>query len=163
MNPSLTILRDKAIEAVIESMENLAFIEVGPAESDMNYEQTVNWLDLDWYYMTIFIYSPFAGEMRLIVPGPVVTVMAKNMWLLEENEISAQLKEDLLKEVLNVIAGRILIEIVPPNETFQLGIPDAGRDSFLKLQTASIAIDFKMKGLPFWLVLVGDQLLGWKK
>lgn len=152
-------LREKAIFVVSETIEDMAFSEVKTPDSTENYEEFVDWINLNWLYSEILFHEPFIGEFRLIMPQGVVTIIAEDLFLIEENNITPNILKDIMGEILNVIAGRLLSAIVPDDKTFELGLPATGKESFLDFQTFSIAIDFLLKGLPFWVVLVGNSLL----
>lgn len=153
----LAEIKFQIINVVNEVME-MHFIDVEEADSQENYSENIDWLNLTTLYTAILILHPFPGELRLIVPRELAISMAQNIYVMEE-EPSEQILDDLVAEMINVIAGRLMAQILRPHEKFKIGLPETGEDSFIQADTFSLAIDFNAEGLPLWLIACGEGFL----
>ncbi len=151
-------LRQHIIDSVTEAFE-MAFIDVEPIEDQANFLEKVDWLNVNALYTAILIDKPFPAELRLITPRPLAIMMAQNMYVMDESGIEEQMLNDMVAEMLNVIAGRLMAAILPPNTSFHLGLPELGEESFLQADVFSIAVDFDAEEHPLWLVALGEGFL----
>ncbi|MCP4753427.1 MAG: chemotaxis protein CheX [Proteobacteria bacterium] len=147
-------LLETLFDAVSDTIENMAFIEVVKVDKTTPYDEHLVRLRVE-----ILINSPFPGEMRLVLPISLAVLFAQNMYNLEEKEITESLMKDVLGEIVNIMSGRLMAEIIPPDQTFQLGLPQIGPDVFLETEASSLSIEFDAEGTPFWIILFGDGFL----
>jgi len=138
-------------DAVSETIETMAFLEVNKADSITPYDEHLVRLRVE-----ILVNAPFPGEMRLVLPKSLAGLFAQNMYSLEEQDVTEEIVEDVLGEIINIIAGRLIADILPDDQTFQLGLPLIGPDAFLETEASSHAIEFSIENIPFWVVLFGD-------
>ncbi len=144
-------LVDIVVDATAETVENMAFLEVLQSDKITPYDEHLVRLRVE-----ILINSPFPGEIRLVIPISLAVLFAQNMYNLEEKEISEKLMHDVLGEIVNIIAGRLMADIVPADQAFHLGLPQVGADVFLETEASSFSVEFDTEGTPFWLILFGD-------
>lgn len=113
----MTNLTDAITNAVSDTLENLAFMEVMPVPDagDTPREEAL-------LAAALLIYEPYRGEIRLELPRPLLEEIFQTVFGLLEEETGPDLN-DLLAELLNTIAGRMLIELLPANQPFQFGLP----------------------------------------
>ncbi len=104
-----------------ESLENLAFMF---AESiDLN-DIAMSDTDCIKVHMT-FTGELYDGSLMMIVPANISRELAANIMGIDlDSEDAADLGNDSLKEVLNVICGRVLTEISGTEPLFDLSVPD---------------------------------------
>jgi len=151
MSSSEHQLKDFLESAVIETVENMAFVEVVQTDKSTPYDEHLVRLRVE-----ILVNAPFPGEIRLVVPISLAMIFAQNMYNLEEKKITDDLIHDVLGELVNIIAGRLMAEIISDNQTFQLGLPQIGPDVFIETDASSLAIEFDAEDSPFWIILFGD-------
>lgn len=144
-------LLDLLVDATAETIENMAFMEVVGADKTTPYDEHLVRLRLE-----ILINKPFAGEMRLILPMDLAIQFTKNMYNLTEEEITEDLMKDVLGELINIIAGRLMADLIPEDQTFELGLPLIGPDVFVQAEASSLSVEFDAEGTPFWIILFGD-------
>jgi hypothetical protein len=77
----------------------------------------------------------------------------------DESDID-KLLFDVLAELLNTIAGRIMAEVVPHEDTFRLGLPETGVGSFAESDLPLVQCVFEVEGDRFSLAACGDALPG---
>ncbi|MFH2129491.1 MAG: chemotaxis protein CheX [bacterium] len=138
-------------EAVRETIETMAFMEVMRGDKITPYDEHLVRLRVE-----ILVNAPFPGEIRLVLPKSLAMVFAQNMYSLDEQEVTDEIIADVLGEIVNIIAGRLIADILPGDQTFQLGLPQIGPDAFLETEAASLAIEFDAESTPFWVILFGD-------
>mgnify|MGYP006287984871 CR=1 FL=1 len=139
------------VDATLETIENMAFMEVVKSDKSTPYDEHLVRLRVE-----ILINKPFPGELRLVLPMNLAIQFTKNMYNLGEEEISEELMKDVLGELINIISGRLMAELVPEDQTFELGLPLIGPDVFVQAEASSLSIEFDAEGVPFWIILFGD-------
>lgn len=143
-------LKEMVIESVVEAMEPWGFMEVVPSEDFVPYNQAIDRIRVE-----ILVIEPFQGGVRLVLPRELAVTITHNLYSYDLKDINEGILKDLMSEVLNVIAGRLMGKIVPPSKPFKIGLPEIGKEAFLtSLHSAEFSFD--MEGQPFWLMLIGD-------
>lgn len=144
--------RQKLVEVVQSSLEEIGFMEILEAPDFSNYDE-----DIERYRAAILINDPLPGEIRLIMPKNLVQAIGENVYAMEEEELSEELYNDILGEMINVVAGNLMRLWIPGEEGFAMGLPSVGQGTYLKIHTNTNAIEFDMEGTPFWLILLGEM------
>ncbi|MDH4121636.1 MAG: chemotaxis protein CheX [Deltaproteobacteria bacterium] len=144
-------LHDMVIESVVEAFEPMGFLEVLPAEAFVPYDERMNRVRVE-----IMVETPFQGEMRLIIPKEVGMEITTNLYSYDRGQVTENMLNDMLREILNVIAGRLVARIVPPEIPFTIGLPEVGKKSFDDKNTPSSTFHFHLEQNPFWVVLLGE-------
>lgn len=106
-----------ALLAVTETLENLAFMEAFPVQEDVSsahMEMTA----------ALLIHEPQQGEIRIALPVALLEGIAQNVFGMPAEGMALPDTRDLLAELLNTIAGRYLIELLPPDQPFRIGLPE---------------------------------------
>lgn len=145
------LLTDILFNATMETIENMAFIEIEKSTKVTGYNEHLVRLRVE-----ILVNEPFPGEIRLVVPISLAMIFAQNMYNLDEREITENLVKDVLGEFVNIIAGRIMANIIPGHQTFKLGLPQIGPDVFLETDASYFSAEFNAEGNAFWIILFGD-------
>lgn len=151
MSNSENKLKEILETTVIETIESMAFVEVAQTDKHTPYNEHMVRLRVE-----ILINAPFPGEIRLVLPISLAMIFVQNMYSLDEKQVTDDLIQDVLGEMVNIIAGRLMADIIPDNQTFQLGLPQIGPDAFLETDASSLSIEFDAEDSPFWIILFGD-------
>lgn len=144
-------LQEALISAVSDTLEGMAFIEVLKADTITPYDEHMARLRV-----AILINSPFPGEICMVLPVALASLFVQNMYSIEEQDLTDSIKNDVLGEILNVVAGCLMSRIMPVDQSYQLGLPEIGNDVFLQTELNAKSIEFNAEGYPFWILLVGD-------
>jgi CheY-specific phosphatase CheX len=115
MKISEQLLQEGLEEAVSQSLENMAFIEVEMGEKLDDFPGFHS-TDL---FVTVSVSKPLSGSLHLVLPDQLVTELTETV---AEDEAGDALKKDVLSELANTIAGRFLAHVFPRQE-FEMGIP----------------------------------------
>ncbi|MBT3225282.1 MAG: hypothetical protein HN580_25310 [Deltaproteobacteria bacterium] len=139
------------VDVISETVETMAFMEVLKKDTITPYDEHLERLRVE-----ILVNAPFPGEIRLVLPKSLAVLFSQNMYSLDEQDVTIETVEDVLGEIVNIIAGRLMADILPEDQTFQLGLPLIGPDAFLETEASSHAIEFYAEETPFWVVLFGE-------
>jgi CheY-specific phosphatase CheX len=148
---TIALLKSKVVDITKETIENMTFLETLYSENKTLYDEHLVRLRAE-----ILVNAPFAGEIRIIIPVSLAIRFASNLFTLKEEEISEEILNDVIGELINIIAGGLMKEITPSDKKFELGIPQIGPDVFIGAIASSFDIEFDVEGSPFWLVLMGE-------
>ena len=139
-------------DAVAESIENLAFIEVIPAREKKE-------SDDDVLSGTVQVETPFGGELQLVMPKELVFQMSETVYGPILEDITDSNLESLLIELLNTIAEKFLSDILPESQTIHLGEPEVEEGVFCKPEDPSLVWNFSAEDLEFTICVSGESLL----
>ncbi|MGK5092494.1 chemotaxis protein CheX [Deltaproteobacteria bacterium TL4] len=143
--------RNIVVEVMQESLETIAFMEVISSAAFSPYDESLKRKRAE-----ILIHDPIPGEIILVMPESLVLIIAENVYALEEAKITDELMDDLIAEMINVIAGNLMRKIIPDDQSFQLGLPAVGRNAYLEIKKEiNRTVQFDMEGEAFWMVLRG--------
>ena len=104
--------------AVVESLENMVFMEVLAATEEIRQSVAEEILSVKQQVL-----APVQGEFSLLMPRSLVGMIADTIFTMAMEEISEQQLEDVATELLNTIAGKFLNDFLPTDETYKLGLP----------------------------------------
>ena len=120
-------------QAVNQTLENMAFTEVMD-HYDPNYEIPED--QLTW--CSLLISDPVQGEVRLAMSKDLTKKLTVAIFALDPEEISQAQMDDTLHELLNTIAGLFMTNLLTDNQTFQLGLPEAGEGNLPELEENAV-------------------------
>ena len=149
-------------QAVMESLENLAFVEAIPLDADTSLlpedaaprpRTNVAWA------LTPFV-RPLVGNIVLLMPPELGQMLTEIMFgAMGDGEIVDDVMLDAIAETSNVIAGRVMNGLIGDNAEFELGLPQRGlgeSDEDVPLPDApSYRLDYAIEGYTFTVVLGG--------
>lgn len=104
------------IAAVVETFENLAFME--PESAPGREFQADRAL-----CCSLAIQAPLKSSMQLAMDEKLGRLITGTIWSMQIETVDEQMCRDALAELLNTIAGRFMKGLLPPEQTFQLGLP----------------------------------------
>lgn len=145
-------LQEIMTNAVIDTFENMAFTEV--IRTDQSAPEDPGLLRAN-----ILIHDPVPGELRLVIPHQLATAIAEALYNPTDESELDKLLSDVLAELLNTIAGRVMAEAIP-DQTFRLGLPETVEGSFDETDLPSVQCAFEAEGSSFFLAVCGDALNG---
>lgn len=140
-------------QAVSETFENMAFIEAVPVR-----DSTANILANPCHWARIAILEPKEGMMTLLVPSLMALEVAQDILtpLDDSPDTNAdQSALDMFAEMLNTIAGVVMGELTPPDQTFRLGLPETGLLDHLDTKDEGRAFNFAIEGRTLALTVQG--------
>lgn len=112
-------LEEKITYVLEEALENMAFISIEDSSKDGCDE-----IEGERLNVNLLITKPALLEMRLEMSRELLVQIVETMYTMDRDEITPQLINDLLAEILNTLAGRFMTEILPADQTFSLNLPE---------------------------------------
>lgn len=146
-------LKEIITNAVMETLENMAFMEV--IQIDQSASESP-----DLLRASILVHDPFPWELRLIMPRELAATIAETIYNPGDQQDIDKLLFDVLAELLNTIAGRVMAEVVSHENTFRLGLPETGVGPFAETDLPLVQCAFEAEGDRFFLAACGDALPG---
>ncbi len=122
MSESKNKLDTSLSSAITKTMENMTFESVkfvdSPRDSNLDIDDRI------WAVLPMV--RPYQGELVLELSLEFGGTLAEEVWGFPSETISDDAVKDMLAEIANTIAGRFNDELLPPDEEFELGLPDTG-------------------------------------
>ena len=148
-------LQETMSAAVIETFENMAFMEVVQTDQPASPPPKSDMLKA-----SILVHDPFQGELRLVMPRELTATIAETLYPSGDQQNIDKQIFDVLAELLNTIAGRVLAEIVSHKRTFRIGLPVTGIESFEETDPPGAQYNFETEGHSFFLMVCSEALPG---
>lgn len=140
------------VDAVSETLENMAFMEVFASDAPFSPEGS------DVLTVSLLIHDPQPGELWMTIPRPLLMMVAEGVFALPSEDLGEQILRDLLAEILNTLAGRFLTRLLPPLQSYRLGLPDF-EESVLASHCSEKTFTFRMLDGAFVVGIRGEPLL----
>ncbi len=112
MIPDHTTIAAHQNRAVAETMETMAFLEVSPGPD-------VDGPPPDSLLCTIAFIAPYQGQLTLALPPDIARQIALALVDSDDQDVV----RDIVNEITNTIAGRLLGLVAPPGEQINVGLP----------------------------------------
>jgi len=147
-------LQEIVASAVGETFEEMAFLEVYQVEDPdelMDEESLLR--------ASLLVHDPFPGELCLVAPRSLMADVAMGLFSLEKENIDDLTLFDLLAELLNTIAGKIMNQITPQDATFRLGLPETGVESLADAGAQTVEFYFDGDEKVFSVAASGDAFI----
>ncbi len=111
---------DRAMrQAVVDTLENMVFMEVSPIPRESAAAPPEDLMSVG-----LLIHDPLQGELRLRMPRKLVALITAGVYSLEPEELTDQMLADNFAELINIIAGRFMCELLTDGRPFRLGLPE---------------------------------------
>ncbi len=148
-----TALYKAMLDAVRQTFENMAFVEVTeqPEEIDLQIPTEAAWV-------SILIHDPVQGEVRLAMPQLLLQEMTADMFGIGNDEVTENQRQDIIAEILNTLAGLFMTNLLPDDQTYQLGLPEHGEGPIPANEEGSVIWNLQIEGTPLLLVASGIGL-----
>ncbi|MCK5436732.1 MAG: response regulator [Desulfobulbaceae bacterium] len=155
LQDNMNHLQETMAAAVIETLENMTFMEVVQTDQPASPQPKSDMLKA-----SILVHDPFQGELRLVMPRKLTATIAETLYQPGDQQDIDNLLFDVVAELLNTIAGRVLAEIVSHERTFRIGLPETGIESFEETDVPLVRCDFETEGHSFSLMVCSEALPG---
>lgn len=148
MNRNIDELVHKAIAV---TLENMAFMEVLPqSEEPAAGEEDEN------LTARLLVLDPMQAEMILTLPNQLLRNIIDVVHAFPEEEVVEQIQDDMLGELLNTVAGRLLNDFLPGDQTYQLGLPEVSQDRPDLCDGPGKTWCYDVEGSPLRLTIIGS-------
>ena len=132
-------------EAVSQAYEGMSFTEIDGFKKINKLPD----LSPDYYYSFLKILQPFSADFYLIIDKQILLDVLEATMPEDQTRNKEKIIFDILNEYINVIAGTLMMNLLPPDEEFKLGLPQCGKYSEKKspfiLHKNSIGVEFTIE------------------
>lgn len=139
-------------EAVADTFENLAFMEVVPVESDEDPAAIPSPVAA-----SILILEPVVGDISLTLPRQLAMQVAETIYNLAHDAITPEMIRDIVAEFLNTLGGKFLNEFLEPGRMYSLGTPEPGEVASALCEEFVRTWCFMAEGMKFTVTLTGEE------
>lgn len=73
---------------------------------------------------SLLISEPVQGEIHLAVPSELLQKITGNVFGIDDEEVTTSQAYDILKELLNTIAGLFMTSLLPRDQEYKIGLPN---------------------------------------
>lgn len=110
-------LQKALVAAVLETFENLAFMEP-------KFTPGQEFAAGETFCCSLAILAPVKNTMQIAMDEDLGKLITATIWSRQKETVDEQMCRDALAELLNTIAGRFMKAVLPEDQTFQLGLPE---------------------------------------
>jgi CheY-specific phosphatase CheX len=146
--------KDKTYQAMLDAVrmtfENMAFLEVTEQSPEVLLE-----MPLESVWVSILIHDPIQLELRLVLAQSLLSEMTADMFSIELEEIAETQRLDIVAELLNTLAGLFMTNLLPDDQTYQLGLPEHGEGPVPGIEEGSLVWRLQIEGTPLLVVASG--------
>jgi CheY-specific phosphatase CheX len=133
-----TAVKSAIVNAVTETMENMAFEQV-----EESVEATATPAgDLIWASMPVI--RPSKAEISIELSNDYAKAVTEALFGFMENGPDDNIVRDALAEMLNTIGGRFMAQLTPAKQEFELGLPTVGAGKSKVSPNDSAAVNFNV-------------------
>ena len=160
---NLNILMFNVVNEVLETM---AFMEIMESFASLTPKDIPN---LAW--SSLLVNDPVLSEFKLFMSKDLILKIAESVYGLPEEELTDQILDDTLGEMLNTITGRFFTKVLPNEQTFALGLPETAsfeeeKEEWAKVpspysDSPTIEWNFTLEGEPLLLIFSGETIVDW--
>ena len=106
-------------KTVVKTMEEMSFIVFCPSE-----EVSLP-VGSSYYPRKVFLQTnyPLSADFILVMPDDLLKEITCSIYGIELEELTVDKENDVLAEILNTISGSVIKNLIPPEFTYDLGIP----------------------------------------
>jgi hypothetical protein len=140
-------------QSVAVTLENMAFMEVLPLT-----DETDSGIGASSMSARLLVLDPLQAEMILTLPIQLLRNIIDVVHAFPEEDVLEQIQADMLGELLNTVAGRLLNDFIPGNQSYRLGLPEVSEDRPVFCDGPSKTWIYDVEGEPLTLTIVGSGL-----
>ena len=142
----------KAVEITFEEM---AFSEVDIIEAGVERKYTAG----DSIQAGLAITAPFSAWIDLRMPRKLAEQITESVCMAAGGCVGSEEMNDVLAEMVNVIAGLFLKEFLPPDKSYSLDIPTVGKKPPPSKGKDRAAIFIEVEGSPVTITISGKDII----
>ncbi|MDY0212646.1 MAG: chemotaxis protein CheX [Desulfuromonadaceae bacterium] len=131
-------------KVIDETLENMAFISTEEVDTELEFPSTEN-----MRAVCLLVTTPVVMELRLGIAEDLLRIIVETMYTINAEDITPEQIVDVLAETLNTLAGRLMTELLPTDQTFSLSLPETVADVLNSADDNTIfATRYMANGLP---------------
>lgn len=140
------LLGEKLYGVVDETFENMAFIDTEEVDEEQLPVSTEELREV-----RLLVTSPIVMEIHLHLAEELLLQIVETMYTIDAEEVTDEQIVDVLAETLNTLTGRLMTELLPPDQSFSLSLPEivtddlAPQEENIVLSAFYLADDFPVR------------------
>lgn len=138
-------------QSIAVTLENMAFMEVLPQS-----QETAAGAANSSMSARLLVLDPIQAEMILTLPIQLLRNIIDVVHAFPEEDVVEQIQADMLGELLNTVAGRLLNDFIPGNQSYRLGLPEVSQDHPVLCDGPSKIWKYDVEGEPLTFTIVGS-------
>jgi len=139
-------------KAVGETLENMAFMEALSSEQPPPIEVG------EMQTASLLMHDPVQNEFLMVMPRNLLLGISEALFGLPVEELTEQLANDTLLELLNTIVGKFLNELIP-GQVYRLGLPELEQLGDEPLVDYENVWHYRIEDEGFSMALSGESLM----
>lgn len=133
-----TAVKSAIVNAVTETMENMAFEQVEEAiEATAAPAGNIIWASMP-------VIRPAKAEISIELSNDYAKAVTEALFGFMENGPDESIVRDALGEMLNTIGGRFMAQLTPAQQEFELGLPSVGAGKSKVSVNDAAAVNFSV-------------------
>lgn len=138
-------------QAIAVTLESMAFMEVLPKTDETGSETVGGSMSA-----RLLVLDPIQAEMVLTMPIQLLRNIIDVVHAFPEEDVAEQIQADMLGELLNTVAGRLLNDFIPGNQSYRLGLPEVSEDESVFFDGPSKIWQYDIEGELLTFAIVGS-------
>ncbi|ABA88453.1 hypothetical protein Pcar_1204 [Syntrophotalea carbinolica DSM 2380] len=138
-------------QSIAVTLENMAFMEVLPMTEEAEAKKGE-----DAMSARLLVLDPLQAEMTLTLPVNLLQNIIDVVHAFPDDDVAEQIRTDMLGELLNTVAGRLLNDFLPENQAYRLGLPEMGQERPESCDGPTKTWSYDVEGDPLILTIVGS-------
>jgi hypothetical protein len=136
-------------QSIAVTLENMAFMEVLPLSEETETESD------EKMFARLLVLDPLQAEMTLTLPVQLLTNIIDVVHAFPDDDVVEKIRSDMLGELLNTVAGRLLNDFLPGNQAYRLGLPEVTGERPASCDGPSKTWKYDVEGEQVALTIVG--------
>jgi hypothetical protein len=131
--------------AIRQSMEEMVFLPVGKRPM---------------LVASLAVLEPVRGTIQFVMSEHQARDIATAIYGCTDDELTEAMLKDATAELINTVAGQLASTLLPPDQTFSLGLPRVEVDGYLETGEPTFSIFLEVVDDIFQMVILGGELVG---
>jgi hypothetical protein len=141
-------------QSISVTLENMAFMEVS---ADVSESQPLS--AVDTMSARLLVLDPLQAEIQLTLAVSLLRKIVEVVHAFPEDDVVDKILPDMVGEMLNTVAGRLLNDFLPENQSYRLGLPEVGEGEANSGEGPSKTWNYQIEDEPLALTITGPGFL----
>jgi CheY-specific phosphatase CheX len=134
------------------TFEGMLFMELDENAAELCADSDIVWTALE-------VKSPVEGKICIAFEKSLAIKIAESLFVLSGEELGDDVVFDAVAELVNIISGHFMKEVLPGDKVFELSIPETGEGCPPEMEEPTHEENFSVADRPFSLFISGAQLM----
>jgi hypothetical protein len=135
------------------TLENMAFMEVS---ADLTESPPLS--ETETLSARLLVLDPLQAEIQLTLAVSLLRKIIEIVHAFPEDEVVETILPDMVGEMLNTVAGRLLNDLLPESQSYRLGLPEVGGVEETSGEGPTKTWNYQVENEPLALTITGPGL-----